>query len=224
MKMEKSILDRPLYTIINYIYAFFMTNIYFMLLNGMFIFFFFFTEFQIENILLYYISLLLFGPSMAALLKTMEKLIKEKAIRPTYDFWGFFTKNFKVSMKYWGIQWTIIAILIIDIHYANLYFPFLSIVFLLFVLVSLAVMLYALPILTRFEVKMKNLFVVSFYSVFRFVKTTLLNLSTIVAFGIIYYAMPGFIVLFLMSLLCYFIMYNMQPIFEYLESQFSTTR
>ncbi|GAA4067607.1 YesL family protein [Amphibacillus indicireducens] len=218
--MSKSIIERPIYQIINYIYAFFMTNLYFLLLISPFIMVYYLAEFTVQNILLYYVTLIPFGPAFAALLKTMDKLISDKAIRPTADFWQFFVQNFKVSIKYWLIQWTILVILIIDIYYANLNIPSLSIVFLIFILFFLLLMLYTFPILTRFEVKMKNLFVVSIYSMFRYLKVTLLNATTLIAFGIIYYAVPGITVLFFMSLICFFIMYNLQSVFKLLEAQF----
>lgn len=218
--MSKSIIERPIYQIINYIYAFFMTNLYFLLLISPFIVVYYLAEFTVQNILLYYVTLIPFGPAFAALLKTMDKLISDKVIRPTADFWQFFVRNFKVSTKYWLIQWTILVILIIDIYYANLNIPSLSIVFLIFIVFFLLLILYTFPILTRFEVKLKNLFIVSIYSLFRYIKVTLLNATTLLAFGVIYYIVPGITVLFFMSLICFFIMYNLQPVFNQLEAQF----
>lgn len=213
-------MERPIYQITSYIYAFFITNLYFLLLISPFIIVYYLAEFTVQNILLYYVTLIPFGPALAALLKTMDKLVIDKIIQPTADFWHYFVQNFKVSMKYWLIQWTIFVILIIDIYYANLNFSSISIIFLIFILFFLILMLYAFPILTRFEVKMKNLFVISFYSMFRYIKKTFLNASTLVAFAIIYYAFPGVFVLFFMSLLCFFLMYNLQPVFKQLQEQF----
>ncbi|WP_017472503.1 DUF624 domain-containing protein [Amphibacillus jilinensis] len=219
--MTKTIIDRPIYRMVNYIYAFFVTNLYFMLLISPFMMVFYLAEFTVQNILLFYLALIPFGPGFAALLKTMDKLVNEKIIEPTKDFWRFFGQNFKLAWKYWFVQWTIIVILIIDIHYANLYMPMLAPIFLMFIAVCLVLMCYTFPILTKFEVKLKNLFVISTYAIFKYLKTTLLNLSTIVAFGIIFYAYPGIAVLFLMSLIGFFMMYNMQTVFKQLEQEFS---
>ncbi|WP_067842177.1 DUF624 domain-containing protein [Amphibacillus sediminis] len=219
--MSKTIIDRPLYQIVNYIYAFLVTNFYFLLLMSPFIFFFYAAEFTVKNILIYYITLIPFGPALAALLKTMDKLVADKMIQPSKDYWSYFAKNLKIALKYWLIQWTIIVILIIDIYYANLHFPMLSPFFLFLMVVCIVIMCYAFPILTKFEVKIKNLLVVSIYAIFRFLKTTLLNVSTIVAFGIIFYAYPSILILFFMSLICFFIMYNMQTVFKQLEHQFT---
>lgn len=220
--MAKSIIDRPIYSVITYIYAFLVTNFYFFIANSLFVFAFYFVEFKIENILLFYLAVIPFGPSITALLATMDKLVKEKVIQPSKDYWYFYKSNFKVTITYWLIQWTVIVILIIDIHYGNLYASFLSPIFLVFILVNIALMLYALPIMTRFEVKMKNLFIVSFYANFRFIKTTLLNMTTIISLGIIYYTFPGITVLFLMSLTCFFLMYNIQRPFESMEIELSS--
>ncbi|SEO52668.1 Uncharacterized membrane protein YesL [Amphibacillus marinus] len=221
--MSKTLIDRPIYLMVNYLYAFLATNFFFLLLISPFIFFFYFADFTVQNILLYYVSLLLFGPAFAALLKTMDKLVKDKIIQPAKDFWTFFLQNFKTAFKYWLIQWTIVVVLIIDIYYANLYLPILSPIFLIFIGVCLFISCYAFPILTKFEVKIKNLFVISIYSIFRYIKVTLLNVSTLVAFGVIFYAFPSIIVLFFMSLLSFFIMYNLQDVFKLLEDQFSQT-
>lgn len=222
--MANSIIDRPIYNVINYVYAFLVTNFYFFLANSVFVFAFYFVEFTIENILLFYIALLPFGPSVTALLATMDKLVKDKIIQPTKDYWHFYRSNFKVTMKYWLIQWSVITILIVDIHYGNLYFPLLSPIFLVFILLNVAIMLYALPLITRFEVKIKNLFLVSFYANFRFIKTTILNMTTIVALGVIYYAVPSIFILFLMSITCFFIMFNIQRPLEQMEIDLSTSK
>lgn len=219
--MEKSILDRPIYTIVHYIYAFLATNVYFLLANACFIFVFYFATFTIENILLFYLSLLPLGPAMAGLFATMDKLVREKMIQPTKDYWYYYRKNFKIAMKYWLIQATIMLILMVDIHYANLFAPLLAPLFVILLAASACLMLYAFPILTKFEVKLKNLFLVSFYANFRYFKRTLLNASTIVALGFIYYAIPSVVVLFFMSLLCFFFMFNLQSTFKKMQEELS---
>lgn len=218
--MNNNITDKLVYQIASAIYSFFITNVYFMLVISPFIFVFYFAEFTIQNILLYYITLLPFGPAYSALLKTMDKLVIDKLIAPTKDFWRFFRQNFKQALLYWFVKSTIILILLVDIYYASLFAPFLQYVFFILLFFMVLIMIYAFPILTRFEVGLKSLFVVSVYSVFRFVKVSLLNVTTVIAFGIIFYQFPSFISLFLMSLISFFMMYNLQGPLNLLRENF----
>ncbi|WP_231631510.1 DUF624 domain-containing protein [Halolactibacillus sp. JCM 19043] len=149
--MNQNIMDRLIYQIANYVYCFFITNVYFMVLISPFIFVYYFSEFTIKNIFLYYVSLLLFGPAFAGLLKTMDKLIEDKIIAPTKTFWHYFRVNFKTAMSYWLIISTLLLILIVDLYYANLFAPFLSMVFLILMVGVIVIAMYGFPILTRFE-------------------------------------------------------------------------
>lgn len=213
-------MDRLVYQLMHYIYSFFITNVYFMLLISPFIFVYYFATFTIKNILLYYLSLLLFGPAFAALLKTMDKLIEHKIIAPTKLFWLYFVQNFKSSFTYWLAISTILLILIVDLYYANLFVPTLSFLFMGLIIFTMLMAMYGFPILTRFEAGLKSICVVSAYAVFRFIKVTVLNASTLLSFGIIFYYMPSIISLFLMSLVSFFLMYNLKEPLEILQISF----
>lgn len=217
--MAQTVTERPLYIAIQYFYYFLITNIHFMLANILFLFAFVFVEMSVQNIILFYIALLPTGPSLAALYATMGKMIRERDLSPTKDFWSYYKDNFGISTKYWFIQWTIMTILIVDIYYANQYIPMLSPVFLILFIFMLFVMLYAFPVITRFEVKLKNLFIVSIYAIFRFFKTTLFHISTLVSLTIIYYFAPGITVWFCMSTAAFFLMFNMRKSFEIMEQE-----
>jgi|SRR5690554_1211200 len=218
--MNQNILDRLIYQIANYIYSIFITNVYFMLLISPFIFVYFLAEFTIKNIFLYYASLLLFGPAFAAILKTMDKLIEDKIIAPTKTFWYYFKRNFKSAIVYWLIISTLLLILMVDIYYANVFAPYLSIVFFILIVGVILIAMYGFPILTRFETGIKSLFVVSAFAVFRFFKVTVLNATTLISFGVIFYYMPGILSLFLMSLIAFFMMYNLKQPFMILQDSF----
>lgn len=215
--MSRSILDRPIYTFTRYVYYFFIVNFYFLTCNILFLVSFYLVEFIFENILLFYIALIPTGPSITAVLATMRKLVVEKTISPTRDYFKTYKQNFWPTMKYWLIQLTIFLILSIDIFYSinrsNIFSPF----FLILMIVCFFIMLYAFPIISRFEVKIKNLFIVSIYANFKFIKKTILNATTVLAFGFIYWKFPSLSVLFSVSLIGYFVMYNLQKPLHYLE-------
>lgn len=215
--MAKLINERPLYLIAQYVYYFLIVNLQFLLANSLFIISLFLFEWTLDNILLFYLVLLPAGPSLASLYATMGKLIRTKDVRPFLDFWLYYKKLFRIGLTYWAIQWTVIVILLIDIRYANIYMSTLSPVLWVLLIFSLFIMLYAVPILTRFEVRIKNLLLVSVYSIFKFFKTTLLHLSTLLSLIIIYLFAPSFSILFLMSATAFFIMFNMRKPFEIME-------
>ena len=135
------------------------------------------------------------------------------------DFWKYYRQLFKISFTYWFIQWTVIVILLVDIRYTNLNMSVLSPALWVLLIFSLFIMLYAIPILTRFEVKLKNLLIVSVYSIFKFFKTTLLHLSTLASLIFIYLFAPSFTILFCMSVVAFFIMFNMRKPFEVMEDE-----
>ena len=219
--MSKSITDRPIYIVMKYLYYFLVTNFYFVLSNILFFLAFYLADFTFKNILLFYVTLIPMGPSITALLSTMGKLVRQKEVNPTSEYFKSYKSNFTITMKYWMIQLTFIFILLIDVYYSTNNENIFSPLFLILLIISLFVMLYAFPIISRFEVKIKNLFIISLYSNFKFLKATLLNMSSLVAFGIIYINFPSISSLFSISLIAYFIMYNLQGPLERLKIEMS---
>lgn len=219
--MSKSITDRPIYTMIKYLYYFFLTNFYFIMCNILFFIVFYLADLVFENILLFYITLIPMGPSITAVLSSMGKLVREKDVNPTKDFFIAYKNNFIPTMKYWLIQLTIIFILLIDILQQVTDTSLFSIIYLILLIVCIFIMIYAFPIISRFEVKIKNLFIVSIYANFKYIRTTLLNVSTIVAFGFIYFNFPSLSSLFMVSLIGYFLMYNLQKPMIQMEEEMS---
>ncbi|MCJ7842074.1 DUF624 domain-containing protein [Lederbergia sp. NSJ-179] len=219
--MGKPVTDRPAYTMMKYLYYFFLTNFYFILCNLLFFIVFFLADFVFENILLFYLTLIPTGPAMTAVLSTMGKLVREKDLHVTRDFFKAYQVNFWPTIKYWMIQLTIMLILAIDIGYSTNRSNVFSPVFFILLIVSVFIMIYAFPIISRFEVKMKNLFIISMYANFKFFKVTLLNITSIIAFGIIYWTFPSISSLFLISLIGYFVMFNLQKPLKYLEMKMS---
>lgn len=207
--------------IVKYLYYFFLTNFYFIICNFLFFIVFYLADLVFENILLFYIALIPMGPSITAVLSSMGKLVREKDLNPTKDFFKAYSVNFIPTMKYWLIQLTIVFILLIDILQSATDTSLFSPVYLILLIVCIFIMSYALPILSRFEVRIKNLFIISIYANFKYIKTTLLNISTVVAFGFIYFNLPSLSSLFMISLIGYFVMYNLQKPLVLMEEEMS---
>ncbi|MEK5038147.1 YesL family protein [Sporosarcina sp. FSL K6-3457] len=217
----KSIIDRPIYIIMKYVYYFLVTNFYFVLCNSLFFLVFYLADFTFENILLFFIASIPMGPSITALFSTMGKLVREKEMNPTSEYFKAYKANFFITMKYWMIQLSIIFILLIDVHYSTSNDNILSPFFLILLLICLFIMLYAFPIISRFEVKIKSLFIISIYSNFKFLKASLVNITSLIAFAIISINFPSISSLFSISLLVYFIMYNLREPLERLKVELS---
>ncbi|WP_186578222.1 YesL family protein [Aquibacillus kalidii] len=217
--MSKPITDRPIYVAMRYMYVFLLINIYFLLCNITFIVVYFLADFTFENILLFYLTLIPAGPAIAAVLSSMGRFIREREISPTLDYWKAYKRNFGISMRYWFIQLTVMFILVVDFYYATRNINAASPLFLILLFICGMIMMYAFPILTRFEVKMKNLFLISIYSNFKYFKTTLLNATSIISFGFIFYYIPSISSLFAVSLICFFIMFNLQSPFIQMERE-----
>src|SRR5690625_1192760 len=147
--MSRSITDRPLYTMVRYLYYFFLTNFYFIVCNLLFFIVFYLADIVFENILLFYVTLIPMGPTITAVLSSMGKLVREKDLNPTKDFFIAYKTNFITTMKYWLIQLTVIFILLIDILQKATDTSLFSIIYLILLIACIFIMIYALPIISR---------------------------------------------------------------------------
>lgn len=217
----KMITERPIFIIVNYIYAFFIINFYFILSNLLFFYGYYFTNAVFDYLALIFILLIPMGPALGAVFYTMGKLVREKEIQPMKDYLKGYKKNFKIALSYWMTQLCLLFILTLNYFYITetgeltILLPFF--IFLLIFILSLN--LYAFPILSRYEMKLKNLWIVSAYYFFKHWKLTLLNLTTILAFVLIYYQFASIVFLFFTSVISYLLMFNLKPLFQRLEAQ-----
>ncbi|MBM6614487.1 DUF624 domain-containing protein [Desemzia sp. RIT804] len=219
---EKSILDSLLYKILKYLYYFLVTNLLFLVSNSLFLFVLFIFPLSLSNILLYSLSLIPMGFSISAMCYSMRKMWQEKELRPIGDYVYGYKLNLRITLKFWLLQLGIGTIFLVDV----LYFldkdqTIIAILFGLGLLINLAVSLAGFPILTTFEVKLKNLYIISFYTWGKFFLGQLFNLITLLSFGIILYAYPSEMFLFVFSVSCYFIMKQNDKILSFLNQQFS---
>ena len=220
---EKSVLDSSLYKLLKYLYYFLVTNILFLLSNSLVVFVLFFFPLSLTNVLLYSLSLIPMGFSISATCYSMKKLWEEKEIRPIADFIYGYRLNIGITLKFWLLQLVTGTIFLVDV----LYFidnnqNFVAVLFGIGLLISVAISIAGFPILTTFEVKLKNLYIISFYTWGKFFVGQLFNLVTLLSLGIIVYAFPSEMMLFVFSISGYFIMKQNSSIVRYLKQQFST--
>lgn len=182
--MKKEFYDKPLYSISNYVIAFFLSSIYVTLSNILLILFVIFTAISPDkfNLFLCFICLIPLGPSLGALYSTTGKVIRDKDIYFSSYFWSTYKKNFISNLKLWMIELIVITILFIDFQYFYLHSPGngIYIIFLVLIVICLIVGFYAFAINSRFELKLKDLLVLSLYYMIKKLPVTILKIAVIV--------------------------------------------
>lgn len=215
-----------LFTITNYIWWFLLGSFYFALTNILFIIVWMGTDAKAltEFNLVIVISLLPVGPAFAALLSAMGKLVREKDINMTKDFFRAYKENFFEALFYWSFFIFILSILYVDIIYVNtkLQIGVLKIILIVIGLIIISMMFYVFPIITRFYFKIKDVFKISFYMSIKKINTTILNWAILIVLSYFYIRTTNIILfIFFWSILAYLIMLNGKPILDQIEEKYT---
>jgi uncharacterized membrane protein YesL len=211
-----------IFTIFNYIYWSFLSNVYFILCNLLFVFYFFTIKFtgSLESSILLIISLIPVGPALTALCSCMDKIIRDKDINITTYYFKSYKRNFKQSMKLWLIALFVQSLLISDLKFLsskNIYM-YLYVLIFVFMLYSLIIYIHMFPILSRFNLKSMDILKLSFVYSFKKFQVTLINILTIVVSGFVVYFFPSISIFFVFSLTCLCIIYYEQTILNDIEN------
>ncbi|MCV9885462.1 YesL family protein [Metabacillus halosaccharovorans] len=216
-----------LYTFTNYVYAFLLTNIYFVLTNGLFIFFFMTLEPSFSNILLYFLALIPTGPAVAALYYSMEKLVRTKELSPTHDFFYGFKKNIKDILSIWFPILLVYFILIVDLQYLRQtpteLNQILSIVIFVLIVLWTMLILNAVAISSRFKFRMRDIWKLSVYYSFMKVKNTVGNMLILFILAFITTITTDFLILFVSSFVFYLLALNTKEMLLDIETNFLKT-
>lgn len=219
--------EGPIYTITNYVYWMFMGNMYFLLCNIPLVFVLLSTIAVKDNTMMDQLNNLLFlclipvGPAATALFSAMGKLVRDKSVSITKDYFKAYKVNFFQSLFMWTLEILVIRILLIDIAIFNSRnFPKPAIL-LLYILIALVLLggLYMLPIISRFYLKAPNIVKLSIIYTIKKPHITILNLLSIISVGFIFSKFT-FIILFFASIVCFLIMTYESKILEELEESF----
>lgn len=218
--MGEAMNSRKLYQTLNYISTFFLLNLCFVFSNILFFTALLLFPFSLENIMLFYISLLPMGASLTALFSTNGRLLREGSITPVKDFFMDYKTNFKLSFIYWFIQLTILLILFVDFFYMlqknNLILACVVAILLAIVFITTSI---GLSVLSRFESNMKTLLKAGPFILLRFPGKAFLHLSTSVILVVFFYYVPAVSFLFAFSLFGFILMYYTNPVLYRLEKE-----
>lgn len=196
------------FTTINYIWCFLLANFYFWIMNIPLIFIFIITNGNANLNLILIISALPVGPALTALFSIMGKLIREKDLNVTKDFFKAYKSNFSESLFFWILQIIVTSILYLDKIYLNstTSIPWLQATLSFFIVMCAAMSFYIFPIISRFSFKKSHIIKLSAYYL---VKRVYIGLSAFVLiYGMWIVLNKGIFLILLVSisLLCYIVM------------------
>jgi len=214
-KSKKQFGEGPIHIIADYIFWFFLGNFYFMLLNIPLLFILVLllpngaapiSPWLTPIIIICSIPI---GPAVTALFSVMGKLIREKDLNMTKDFFKAYRTNFFQSLFFWTIEVTMISILLVDIKFliSNNYPQFLIISAYTLIAFIFLMSLYIFPIISRFYLTSKDILKTAAYYTIKKFHITILNFTSILFVGFIFFKISSFILVFIMSIVCYLIMF-----------------
>lgn len=208
MSKKREFGEGPIFTITNYIWWFFLGSFYFLLLNiPLIITLMAITYDPSGAVVLLLLSSIPVGPAAAALFSAMGKLVRTKDVDITKDFFKAYKTNFVQSLIVWLMELAFFFLMYCDIKFFSVHMPALRYFFYILSLIVFNTGLYAFPIISRFYMKTKDIIKLSFYCSMKYIKVTIFNISIIIISGYIVFKIPSILVIFMISILCYGIMY-----------------
>lgn len=219
--MEKDFNQSMSFKFINYIVYFLLSNFYFIICNIPLVYMLlvFDGRFTLEFNVLLFVSLIPFGPSFTAVLTVMGKIIREKKVKVTKEYFKGYKSGFLQSIVVWLIELTIIAVLLGDVYiFKKQGVPsiFITILYVLLILTIMAG-LYAFPIISRFYLKLKDIVRMSAIYTLIKIKITIFNVICLTVFLFIIYNLTASGLFIGISLFSFAIMYNEKSLLMEME-------
>jgi len=217
--------EGPIHTITNYIFWFFLGNLYFSLLNiPIIIVLIMVLSNGGVSIPPWFISVILIcsipiGPAATALLSVMGKLIREKDLNITKDFFKAYKANFFQSLFFWTLEVLVIGILFIDTRFfiSNNYPGIITTFIFIIIAFVFLVSLYVFPIISRFYLSAKDIIKTAAYYTIKKIHITILNFASFLVVGFLLFKVSTFVLLFMASAICYLLMFYQQKILLEIE-------
>lgn len=229
MNGKKEIENRFFYNITNYIWWFLVGSFYFWLVNIPLILVF--SSMVLSGInrmnWLLVLALIPVGPALTALLSIMGKLVREKELDVTKDFFKAYKINCIDSLFFWTLELIALTILWADIMYFNRFssLHFLIIVPILLLFICLGLIFYIFPILSRFYMKRTEALKVSCKYMVKRIYICLIGFIVTYITIKIYSKMDFmFIILAFISIICYVVMLLEKGMLQDLEEKLKNNK
>lgn len=215
--------DKLLWRIAHYTFWFFGTSVWFMLMNIPFIMLFLFTDLLTNWIGWLYIGLLPVAPAVSAVFYSMGKVVRDKDLNVTKDFFKGYKQSFKQSFIIGAIQSIVLVIAFLDINiFANTSKQMFVLPVAYFALMFIGITsTYIYPLISRFSLKISDIIRLSIIYSFQHLKSTALNIVGCVAWylSLIYISHGAISMLVGVGMLGFLIMYNNKNVLSSLEEQ-----
>lgn len=231
MSMNKSAKfgEGSIFVISNYFFWFLLGNLYFWIANIPYIFVALAMSLngKVEINVILILSLLPMGPALTALLSVMGKLIREKEISITKDFFKAYKTNLFDSLFFWTLEIFILAIIKVDmiIISTNSHLYFFSIILKIVSVICLALSVYIFPIISRFHLSKRDIIKLAFEYLIKKVYVFTIVFAIIYLFWTISNNIfQSVAILFSISIITYIIMYLEKGAIEEIEKKLSSSK
>ena len=210
-----------LFSLFDYVFWFFLLNLFFMLLNLPLILFM--LSIGINNISTYFPLFLLclvpFVPSLTVLIYCMGKLIRDKDLNLFRDFFHGLKINFKQSILLWCGELITILILYSNIRFFSNFKNgiILNCIFVALLLGLFFITPYIYILVSRFSMKSFDIIKSSLILAFTRPLLTLTNTLIIIIPLILFQISPGTTILFISSVLAFLLSFSNKSLLEELE-------
>lgn len=214
-------LDR-IFDTFNYIFWFFLLNLFFMIFNIPIVSFFIFVG--ISNISsylpLFLVCLIPIGPSLSALLYCMGKLIRNRDLNIINDFKKGLKINFKQSLILWCCELLLVFMLYSNIKFFSTarFSLVLTCLFVSLLILLLLITPYIYVLLSRFSMTNMNIIKSSLILVFTRPILTISNILILIVSLILFEISPGTVVLFISSIFTFLISFANKSLLLELET------
>lgn len=225
MAERKEFGDGIIFTIGNYGWWFFAANIYFILVNIPFIFISFISA-QTGTSGIYLLSIICslpIGPALAALFSVMGKLIRERDIDVTKDFFKAYKTNFLEALFFWTIIVLVLSAIYIDVTVLRTSQMF-NIIFLIMGFIITSLTFYIFPIMSRFYLRKVDVIKLAFIYSIKKIHLTILNWILLVLISMLITIIPIALIIFICSIYAYIVMYMQKGILKEIEEKFSNNK
>lgn len=227
MKKEGLLMDFQaggFYRFSNYVYSLLILNFLFIITNILCFAALILLIPTISNAILYYIAFIPAGPAIAALFHSLSILGRHKEITPIKTFFSAYKDNFTDVLKVWIPIITLFFILIIDIQYFNqnptVFNQVLNGIFLVALILLVLFTIYVLIITTHYEFRIRDIYRLSVYYLFTWLKRTTGNLAILFLTIVVMFLISDFIILFTSSLVAWFIILNSKSVIQDVKFSF----
>lgn len=227
MKQQREFGQGILYTFCNYVYWILLTNIYFVVTNLIFIFFFMTLTPSFSNILIYALALIPSGPAISGLLYSMEKLVRTKELSPTTDFFYGYRSNLKGTFFLWIIILAVFFVLFIDLQYLQYLqitiTPVNQIIFIVVLALTLIWTMLSINMLiinAKYTFRIRDLIKLSAYYLFIKWKETIGNILILFLTAVATVITTDFLIVFIASLLAWIMTFNSRELLKHIDRNF----